>query len=1124
MTDFELSPYLAHLPAELHGNFGAFAPEVLARPVKVGTQKTCLAASGWDSHPKIATWADLLVWAAKPKRSTRKDASAILQGEAEGGMRRSNKMRRNYILLLDNDVGLSMDEAAQLLLDRGWGGFLYSTWSHGAPSSTVKEQDVKDTYDTLDPSYELVQEILLNKNKYDPRVFEGYAGPRDVSRSTSGFTIRHNPMEKSRIGLILHEPWEFLIAGAAQKEQIEQWSRHYAGLCAELGQNFDAKTIDCARLMYGPVIRNDAGQMKAPRVMFVPGAPVDLTQIKPVETRQTAPSTRVAKGGGSKTSTKRRPQQQVASNDSVLRRAVSHIWSRENGHFEMAAFCAALGQEVRCGGDPDMDQKVTIACIREPHATPPASGVDMGSWATNSSTTGALAVWGCAHSGCADENSIDRVAALLDATGSHPNEFAKFATRCVVEFAPEKPDELKDVEPFADVAQAMAELRLLTPVDLGATLAYCRRVRVTKFFPQDGEAEAIQREQIAQAVKKLTGLPIKDARANVARWEPPVVDDAPIEIDLADFERGPFGLQRYYSNPNQALEDFDRAFSFVIRGKESWLLKTQPSEGKLVECVKLTSIEQVLESVKVEVGKGEDAEDIPVVKYWRHEHPKKVIYEGIGFAPPGAPPCPEAHLNLWSGFAFEPRPDGNWLLLDEHLSIIAKHNVGQSLDDPEPNEQARECRAYIDAFFADAIQLPGRAKLGQSLTLKGERGVGKSLPFVFYRAIIGGRHSIVVNDQESLLGRFNSHLTGRVFVHAEEAHWPGDRAGESKLKTLITENTLPSEEKFVDLVEVPSFTRLGISANPGWTVPFASKLERRFSIFEVPTHRNTQNAAYFKEMRDQMFHQGGLAAWMHYLQQFKPEEHWASGWDRLRQPFATEAVKVEIAHSLSAEERWITHIVARGGDEVRNDEGLTDTISLHSGSDDRIEIGNSEWYLTQTPKTLWMQSWDQYMSSIGKRHLIGKDRLMSDVMKRFGLHIGITLRWFAPMGNTVTWYTSCPLEVAEAQLVAARLVDAEDAREVPAGMPTDVGQWRETAQRARKNEVVPEPKPEPSAEVIDLAAFQRDAREAAFIGAELGIKADVRKLNDLMRREPEVRKHYQEWRRESLDRRWSGSS
>ena len=201
-------------------------------------------------------------------------------------------------------------------------------------------------------------------------------------------------------------------------------------------------------------------------------------------------------------------------------------------------------------------------------------------------------------------------------------------------------------------------------------------------------------------------------------------------------------------------------------------------------------------------------------------HTKRREYEDIGFAPHGMnepDPLPKSHYNLWRGFAIEPKEGDAHVALVEHIrTVVCRKN--------------EELFHWFMSWLADMVQRPG-AKPKTAVALRGKPGAGKSVIAEYFCKIFGP-HSTTLSQQKDLTGQFNWHMANAVFVSVEEAFFSGDKSAKSRMKALITQETLDLEKKFVDRIELPNFSRFLITSNEKWAVP-ADPGDRRWFILDV---------------------------------------------------------------------------------------------------------------------------------------------------------------------------------------------------------------------------------------------------------------------------------------------------
>jgi hypothetical protein len=191
--------------------------------------------------------------------------------------------------------------------------------------------------------------------------------------------------------------------------------------------------------------------------------------------------------------------------------------------------------------------------------------------------------------------------------------------------------------------------------------------------------------------------------------------------------------------------------------------------------------------------------------------------------------------NLWQeGFAYQPT-EGDCSLYLEHI----RENICSG------NQELYE---WVVNWLAYAVQRPGEQG-HTAIALRGEKGTGKNF-FADKFGKLWGNHYFAVSEPEHVIGRFNSHLRECCVLFANEAFFAGDPRHEQILKTLITDELLPIEQKFQDLVTCRNYLHLIISSNADWFLP-TSMDERRFCVLDVSdAHRGDK--PYFKAIEDQL--------------------------------------------------------------------------------------------------------------------------------------------------------------------------------------------------------------------------------------------------------------------------------
>lgn len=268
-------------------------------------------------------------------------------------------------------------------------------------------------------------------------------------------------------------------------------------------------------------------------------------------------------------------------------------------------------------------------------------------------------------------------------------------------------------------------------------------------------------------------------------------------------------------------------------------------------------------------------------KFWLDDWPGKNTFTGITMRPEcSTERTPDGMLNMWRGFAFEPRP-GSWALLKSLIFESFCQWDDKSYD-------------YIMDWMARAVQRPWEPA-GTALVFRGKKGTGKgTLGRAFYRLF--GQHGMHFASRELLTGHFNAHLKDCVALFADEAFYAGDKQGESVLKAFITEPALMYEEKGKNPVMGRNCLHVIMASNLDWVVPAGIDNERRFAVFEVDDDHH--NKWYWDALYDEL-NNGGMSAMLHELLRRD-----ASGFDSLSVP-QTAALAAQKAHAMDPMADWL---------------------------------------------------------------------------------------------------------------------------------------------------------------------------------------------------------------------------
>lgn len=200
-------------------------------------------------------------------------------------------------------------------------------------------------------------------------------------------------------------------------------------------------------------------------------------------------------------------------------------------------------------------------------------------------------------------------------------------------------------------------------------------------------------------------------------------------------------------------------------------------------------------------------------------------------------------LNLYQGLAITPKP-GRCELIKAHVQ-----NVWCS-GDPVLYQ-------YVMDWLARMFQRP-QERGHTVLVLRSGEGTGKNT-IVDMLVEAFGEHAMVAVKPDELTGRFNDDLATSVLVFANEAVWGGKKELEGALKSLITDEELPIERKFIPRFRVRNCCHLIMASNNDWVAPIGLD-DRRFVVMDVAEHRKDDHQ-YFGQLHAEI-NNGGREAFV----------------------------------------------------------------------------------------------------------------------------------------------------------------------------------------------------------------------------------------------------------------------
>jgi hypothetical protein len=273
-------------------------------------------------------------------------------------------------------------------------------------------------------------------------------------------------------------------------------------------------------------------------------------------------------------------------------------------------------------------------------------------------------------------------------------------------------------------------------------------------------------------------------------------------------------------------------------------------------------------------------------KYWLASS-DRVTYDKVAFEP-GEPEVLEGNrLNLWRGFAVQPRK-GGWRLLLRHIYRVL--GAGD-----------RKAGRYVVRWLAWMLQNPG-LPAEAVLAFQGDEGAGKgTLARVMLQ--IFGAYALPVSDPNMLTGQFSGHLQHCCFLFVDEAFWAGDVRSEGRLKSLVTEPTITVRPLYVQGFQIRNMLHIMMASNNDWMVP-AGHGSRRYAVFKV-SQDVISNHAYFKALNAEI-DGGGTEAMLYDLLRLD-----LGDWHP-KQIYETAALVEQKGHTLRGLDAWIEAMLQEG--------------------------------------------------------------------------------------------------------------------------------------------------------------------------------------------------------------------
>ena len=189
---------------------------------------------------------------------------------------------------------------------------------------------------------------------------------------------------------------------------------------------------------------------------------------------------------------------------------------------------------------------------------------------------------------------------------------------------------------------------------------------------------------------------------------------------------------------------------------------------------------------------------------------------------------------------------------------------------------------YVISWFAQLIQQP-HILPHTTLIFISDEGVGKDLFHRFISKVINPDYTMNTEKLESICGKFNSALGGKLLITVNETNPVESRERIENLKQIITADEVMIEGKHKDPIKTPNYCRFVFFSNRLFAFPVESgarrpKIFKSSSKYLPDNYGIEENKKYFTNLSDNIYkNKDYQKAFLEYLKaydisKFNPKE------------------------------------------------------------------------------------------------------------------------------------------------------------------------------------------------------------------------------------------------------------
>ena len=835
----------------------------------------------------------LLARLVKHERRDRKDGRAFMPGALIGEFRKEIAVERVDLLIYDIDGAQTLEEVHRLLTAADKPAILYTTHSHRVSRTAIETDKYKKWADKVGANFppascedmaRFCQENGLGHLVDDEFAFD--ASNREQNTKGICYVVRHRPVDKVRVVILLATPIVIAHLGDTTKEAIETYKSIYRGVGRALGLDFDTSCEDPSRMYYFPSC--PPGAEPETRLYGVDLAtkydnPADAFLAKPWldwtdETKYPRIATDRVKSKPSKGNS---PSDDGRQSSFIFEGMNLKAWAAQ---YARAFDIEALFRDRGFVKTDRSDGGVFVECHQEGH-----SGGEAETFAKNGDGEKGFTIYCSGHTGdCHRKDRLQHLLGYLHAGritledlknteyggGEISNRAGRERTQAGSNDNRHRAVD-RDGIGFDAAMFCKCGLKLL---DFGALNDRCQgsvqigegvsaddlaeHIRANRLAVEDLMACIMPAEGMSGYEKALRDLAMKKRRgmlqaeldkelATAAKAhgtkKGAIKDDFKTVLDKLEEERVSLGVLSPEETANVARGiDFSDQFVIVNTGGKAVVLNTyEPDLSKAImshdDFVKLHRDSWCVDKDDKVCYPAQD---------WLIAPPEEARFYrgGLVFKPTSTTRSNIGadQYNLYSGFLVAPDPSGSCSVFHDLLrEVWVQGNT--------------ELFEWVLEYFMHPLRFPGD-KVGTALAIRGTHGDGKSIVTEKLMAPIYGDMLLRVSNDRMVLGDFNEALAAKLMIALEEAAFAGDKKAFAKMKELVTGDTVLINPKHKAPITLDNYARMIIISNQSHFMDIEPG-DRRYTVLNsMPVWKGTNK---FEALLDQWNNHGGAARFVY---------------------------------------------------------------------------------------------------------------------------------------------------------------------------------------------------------------------------------------------------------------------